>query len=35
VKQVLEIAKRIDRARRILVVGIDFAAALSNLLAMD
>jgi len=33
VKQVLEIAKRIDRARRILVVGIDFAAALSNLLA--
>jgi DNA-binding MurR/RpiR family transcriptional regulator len=33
VKQVLEIAKHIDRARRILVVGIDFAAALSNLLA--
>src|SRR5258708_30341584 len=33
VKQVLEISKRIDRARRILVVGIDFAAALSNLLA--
>ena len=33
VKEVLEIAKRIDRARRILVVGIDFAAALSNLLA--
>lgn len=33
VKQVLEVAKRIDRARRILVVGIDFAAALSNLLA--
>lgn len=33
VKQVLEIAKRIDRAHRILVVGIDFAAALSNLLA--
>src|SRR5438309_7527226 len=32
-KQVLEIARRIDRARRILVVGIDFAAALSNLLA--
>jgi len=33
VKHVLEIAKRIDRARRILVVGVDFAAALSNLLA--
>src|SRR2546426_6556938 len=33
VKQVLDIAKRIDRARRILVVGIDFAAPLSNLLA--
>jgi DNA-binding MurR/RpiR family transcriptional regulator len=33
VKRVLEIAKRIDGARRILVVGIDFAAALSNLLA--
>ncbi len=33
VKQVLEIAKRIDRARRILVVGIDFAAPLSHLLA--
>jgi DNA-binding MurR/RpiR family transcriptional regulator len=33
VKHVLETAKRIDRARRILVVGIDFAAALSNLLA--
>lgn len=33
VKRVLEIAKRIDRARRILVVGIDFAAPLSNLLA--
>ena len=33
VKEVLDIAKRIDRARRILVVGIDFAAALSNLLA--
>lgn len=33
VKRVLEIAKRIDRARRILVIGIDFAAALSNLLA--
>lgn len=33
VKRVLEIAKRIDRARRILVIGIDFAAPLSNLLA--
>lgn len=33
VQHVLEIAKRIDRARRILVVGIDFAAPLSNLLA--
>lgn len=33
VPRVLEIAKRIDRARRILVVGIDFAAPLSNLLA--
>jgi len=33
VKRVLEIAKRIDRARRVLVVGIDFAAPLSNLLA--
>ena len=33
VKQVVEIAKRIDRARRIMVVGIDFAASLSNLLA--
>ncbi len=32
-KQVVEIAKRIDRARRIMVVGIDFAASLSNLLA--
>jgi DNA-binding MurR/RpiR family transcriptional regulator len=32
-KQVVDIARRIDRARRILVVGIDFAAALSNLLA--
>lgn len=32
-RRVLEIAKRIDRARRILVVGIDFAAPLSNLLA--
>ena len=33
VKRVLETAKRIDRARRILAVGIDFAASLSNLLA--
>src|SRR5438270_5726910 len=33
VKRVLEFAKRIDRAWRILVVGIDFAAPLSNLLA--
>jgi len=33
VKQVVEIAQRIDRARRIMVVGIDFAASLSNLLA--
>jgi DNA-binding MurR/RpiR family transcriptional regulator len=33
VSRVLEIAKRIDRARRILIVGIDFAAALSSLLA--
>jgi DNA-binding MurR/RpiR family transcriptional regulator len=33
VKRVLEISKRIDRARRIMVVGIDFAASLSNLLA--
>lgn len=33
VKRVLEIARQIDRARRILVVGIDFAAPLSNLLA--
>jgi len=33
VKQVVEIAKRIDRAGRIMVVGIDFAASLSNLLA--
>src|SRR5256886_9401053 len=32
-KRVLDIAKRIDRARRIMVVGIDFAAPLSNLLA--
>jgi DNA-binding MurR/RpiR family transcriptional regulator len=32
VKPVVEIAKRIDRARRIMVVGIDFAASLSNLL---
>jgi DNA-binding MurR/RpiR family transcriptional regulator len=33
VNRVLEISKRIDRARRILVVGIDFAAPLSTLLA--
>jgi DNA-binding MurR/RpiR family transcriptional regulator len=33
VKQVLEIAKRIDRARRVTVVGIDLAAPLANLLA--
>ena len=33
VRHVVEIAKQIDRARRIMVVGIDFAAALSNLLA--
>jgi len=33
VRTVIEIVKRIDRARRILVVGIDFAAPLSNLLA--
>jgi DNA-binding MurR/RpiR family transcriptional regulator len=33
VKQVVEITKRIDRARRIMVVGIDFAASLSYLLA--
>ena len=33
VSRVLEIVKRIDRARRIMVVGIDFAASLSNLLA--
>jgi len=33
VKHVLEIAKQIDRARRIAVVGVDFAAPLSNLLA--
>jgi len=33
VKRVLEIAKWIDRARRVLVVGVDFAAPLSNLLA--
>src|SRR5436305_2940624 len=32
-KRVLEISKRIDRSRRIMVVGIDFAASLSNLLA--
>ena len=33
VKKVVEIAQRIDRAHRIMVVGIDFAASLSNLLA--
>ena len=33
VKRVVEIAKRIDRARRVLIVGVDFAASLSNLLA--
>ena len=33
VKRVLEIAKRIDRARKTMVVGVDFAAALSQLLA--
>ena len=33
VKRVLEFAKRIDRARKVLVVGVDFAAALSQLLA--
>ena len=33
VKRVLEIAKRIDGARHIVVVGIDFAAPLANLLA--
>jgi len=33
VSRVLEIVKRIDRARRIMVVGIDFASSLSNLLA--
>ena len=33
VSRVLEIGKRIDRARRIMVVGIDFASSLSNLLA--
>ncbi len=32
-KHVLEIAKRIDRSRKVLVVGVDFAASLSNLLA--
>jgi DNA-binding MurR/RpiR family transcriptional regulator len=31
--QVIEIARRIDRARRILVVGVDFAYSLSYLLA--
>ena len=33
VRQVVEIGKRIDRAHRIVVVGIDFAAPLANLLA--
>jgi len=33
VKRVVEIARRIDKAGRILVVGIDFAAPLANLLA--
>jgi len=33
VNRVVEIAKRIDRSRRVLVVGVDFAAPLSNLLA--
>ena len=33
IKRVLDISKRINRARRILTVGIDFAAPLSNLLA--
>jgi DNA-binding MurR/RpiR family transcriptional regulator len=33
VNRVLETAKRIDRARKITVVGVDFAAALSQLLA--
>jgi len=33
VKFVLEIAKRIGRARKIIVVGVDFAAPLSHLLA--
>ena len=33
VSRVLEIVKRIDRARRIMVVGIDYASSLSNLLA--
>lgn len=33
VKRVLEIAKKVDRARRVLVVGVDFAAPLSHLLA--
>ena len=31
--QVIDVARRINRARRILVVGIDFAATLSHLLA--
>jgi DNA-binding MurR/RpiR family transcriptional regulator len=33
VKRVLDIAKRVDGARRVTVVGIDFAAPLANLLA--
>jgi DNA-binding MurR/RpiR family transcriptional regulator len=33
VKRVVEIARRIDKAGRILVVGIDFASPLANLLA--
>ena len=33
VKRVLDVAKRIDGARRVTVVGIDFAAPLANLLA--
>lgn len=32
-EQVIEVAKRIHRARRIMVVGVDFAAPLSRLLA--
>jgi DNA-binding MurR/RpiR family transcriptional regulator len=33
VRQVTELAKRVHRARRILVIGIDFAACLSHMLA--